>query len=580
MTPEQARIILDYLRDPSRSLPAYGEVHDQETGQFVKYDVTRLTTYMQQDILDYYASPPRTSDGQARFMTILAGRQMGKSLTPEYCAYVRTAYSPGHDHVCIADTQERADYLHKRVHLLHERWPSDFRSPTIMSRESRQLSFDTQYGGKMRVLSAANGAVGIGQSPDGFHASECAFWPSFSEAMFLINPSINNRNNTVAIFECTPWEAGCDWHEHCQAAKALEGRHFYRFYPFWDGKLNRRKWDDDWKLDSEEEKLLLKYGGKGLTLENLAFRRFTLSSDAELRRNPERFRVFYPFDDIDCWLVRGRSVIPAHALERHQQGVLVDAPPGYSEFLSPDANSVYVIGVDPSGQAARDHAAFQVLDLRQDEWLQAARFSDNLDPLAFARKVFDTGIRYGNAKVVVENNGVGQAVISHLIEWKYPNLYYSAKGKAGIPTTGANVDKFTGHLIDALLDDLKLYDSMTVGQLISYKGDKRIEESPGLEAVRGGPSTRRRARHHWDSVSALIMAVQAARIERRRGVARTFQHVQEPMIDGITAAQAKRQWRDSLRRDKGFAMQNARMDRQAAAERRAWEARHGRGGRR
>jgi hypothetical protein len=554
--------MIAFLRNPARSLPQYGEVHDQETGQFVKYDASRLTTTMQQDILDYYSDPPRTEDGQVAFLSILTGRQMGKSLTPEYCGYVETAYRPAYDHVCIADTQERADYLHKRVHYLHQRWPDSLRSPTVPSKESRQLTFDSEFGGRMRVLSAANGAVGIGQSPDGFHASECAFWPSFSDAMFLIYPSIINRSETKAIFECTPWEAGCDWHEHCQAAKAMEGRHIYKFYPFWDGVLNRRQWKKEWNLDSEEEDLLRKYAAQGLTLEHLAFRRFILKTDAELRRNPERFKVFYPFDEISCWLVRGRGVIPTHALERHQNGLLIPSKFGYAEFLAPDPTSVYVIGVDPSGQAARDHASFQVLDLRE-KWRQAARFADTCDPLAFARKLFETGMRYNQAKIVVENNGVGQAVISHLIDWKYPNLYWSSKQKAGIPTTGANIDKMTSHLIDALIDDLVLYDTVTVDQLISYKGDKRIEESPGLEAVRGAPSSRRRHRHHWDAVSALIMAVQAARLENRRGKEDT-RSVEVAEYEGLTANMSRQLWRERLAHDRKLRATIVRQDIAAA----------------
>ena len=560
MTPKEARDLIRWLGNPSKSLPALGQVHDQETSQFVKFDSRRLTNYLQQDILDYFDEAPRTIDGLRMFMTILAGRQMGKSLVPEYCGYVKAAYNPGFDWVCIADVQDRADYLHKRVHHLHERWREDVRTPTVATRESRQLSFDSTVGGKMRVLSAANGAVGIGQSPDGFHASECAFWADFAESMFLINPSLNNRAEALAIFECTPWEAGCDWHEHCLAAKAGEGRHFYRFYPFWDGKLNRRLWREEWTLDREEEKLLEKYAAAGLTLEGLAFRRVIMSSDAELRKDPEKFKVFYPFDDIDCWILRGRSIIPMDAVQRHRDGVLLGGREGYHEFLSPDQRGVYVIGADPCGQAARDHAAFQVLDLRED-WAQAARFADHVDPRAFARRLFDTGKRYNNALIVVESNGVGQATLSHLLEWGYPRLYWHAKGKAGMPTTGASIDRMTGHLIEALMDDLTLYDGMTVEQLMTYKGDKRIEESPGLEAVRGMASNRRRLRHHWDNVSALMMAVEAARLERRRGPSRAATRIAEPAFGGISVADKAREWRDRLKRDKEFRQAVQQADR-------------------
>jgi len=45
-----------------------------------------------------------------------------------------------------------------------------------------------------------------------------------------------------------------------------------------------------------------------------------------------------------------------------------------------------------------------------------------------AKLLFDTGREYGNCMIVVENNNVGFAVLTKLIEMSYPNIYYSTKG--------------------------------------------------------------------------------------------------------------------------------------------------------
>ena len=87
--PEQ---ILDFLRNPKKSLPAFGKVHDQKTGQFVGYDPTRITDTMQTEIIDYLSDTPRTTYGQTKFLTILTARQMGKSLSVEYGCYPKAAY--------------------------------------------------------------------------------------------------------------------------------------------------------------------------------------------------------------------------------------------------------------------------------------------------------------------------------------------------------------------------------------------------------------------------------------------------------------------------------------------------------
>jgi len=509
---------LKALRDPSKALPAFGQVHDQKSGKFVKYDPQRITHTLQTGILDYYSNPPMTSFGQTKFLTVLTARQMGKSLTSEYGAYCKAAYHPAWDHVCIADTGDRANYLHGRVHHLHQRWPAQIRTKTVPVRESRQLTFDPLQGGRMRVLSGEAGAVGIGQSPDSFHASECAFWSDFAGSMHLIWPSLMNRDHALVVFECTPWESRTDWHEHCLSAKRGEGRNQYLFAPFWDGKLNERPWDSSWTLENTEIDMLNKYGSLGLRKEHLSFRRLMLSSDVQIRRNPELFNVFYPSDDIGCWVSSANAAIPAHVLGKHieRSHELHKWRRPSQTYEQPHPDAIYAIGADPCGHAARDHASFQILKCYEGEWTQVGVYADHSDPITFTRKLHEMGIRYNKALIVVESNGVGQACLSLLREWDYPNIYYEKLRRPGFTSTSKSVDQALGWLIDALMDEVVLNDSDTLEQLMSYKNDKRIEEGANSELVRGSPSKRRRDRHHWDKVSALIMAVIGARWVPRR----------------------------------------------------------------
>ena len=520
--------LLRFLRTPEKALPKYGHVHDQKTGVFVPYDSFGITDELQATTLDYLSQPERTKDGQTTWLTELASRQSGKSLTVEYGCYCKAAYTPGWDHVTIADTGDRALYLHRRTHELHERWDERCRTPTQATRESRQLTFDGTIGGKMRVLSAESGAVGLGQSPDSFHPSECAYWADFAGSMVLIYPSLINRDHGLVVFECTPWEAGCDWHDHCQDAKREMGRHRYRFFPMWDSRLNRRAWPKGAALDTEEERLLNTYGADGLTISNLAFRRLMLETDRELRRRPELFPVWYPFDDVTCWIGTATAAIPAHALARHiaKAKMMMAWRAPYTEWEAPIRGAKYVIGVDPSGYAARDHAAFHALRVtpgggptgepdRSLPWVQAATFADHIDPLAFTHELVRAAVRYNMAEIFVESNGVGQGCLGILDNLGYPNVYYEAKKKPGLTTTPGSgprsLEALTTNLVDALLDLLCLRDPDTVAQLQSYKHDKRVEESVNTEIVRGQPSKRRRERHHWDKVSALMLAVAGAR---------------------------------------------------------------------
>ena len=547
----QALSLLKTLRSPKHALPAFGEVHDQKTGRFVKYSPTKITHELQNTVLDYVSNPPRLPTGETEFLTLLAYRQAGKSLSIEYAMYCKAAYIPGWDHICIADNRDRADYLHKRVHHLHQRWPEQIRSKTIAGRESRQLTFNGLQGGKMRILSAESGAVGVGQSPDSFHASECHLWSDFNGSMFLINPSLINRQEALVIFEATPWEQNCAWHEHYVMAKSGSGRHRAVFFPFWDGKLNVRPVTKDFIPTNEEIELLNRYQAEGLSAENLVFRRFIMDTDPEVRKNPEMFGVMYPFDDLTCWIASTNAAIPNRALEKHLKQPLKAWVGPYAEYEPPEMGAIYAIGVDPCGYAARDHASFQVLKCWDGEWTQVAVYAEHIDPLSFTNQILRTAKRYNKARICVESNGVGQAVIALLDEREYSNLYYEAKFKAGFTSTAKSLDKATGWLIEGLLDEIVFNDKDTVEQMQTYKNDKSVEEGASSEVLRGTSSKKRRDRHHWDKVSALIMAVVCARdlpVRTKPGSEKKEKDSNIVMFSGMSYEEQEK-YRESLKSD-------------------------------
>ena len=177
----------------------------------------------------------------------------------------------------------------------------------------------------------------------------------------------------------------------------------------------------------------------------------------------------------------------------------------------PESGAIYVIGVDPCGYAARDHASFQVLKCYDGEWTQVACFAEHMDPLSFTNQLLRVANRYNQATICVESNGVGQSVLALLEERDYRNVYYEGRFKPGFTSTAKSLDQATGWLIDGLLDELVLNDRDLLQQLQTYKNDKRTEESPASEILRGASSNKRRDRHHWDKVSALLMAIVAAR---------------------------------------------------------------------
>ena len=523
--------LLDELRDARVTLPAFGQVLDQATGRTTDYDPNRIAPELQWTILDFYGNPPRDEDGRKKWLTVLSSRQVGKSFVSAAATYVRTAYSPGSYSAVIADIKERAEDLFRNINLIHEHLPDDIRMPTIPNRESRQLTF--LHGGKLRTLSAESNMVGIGRAVDNLHASEIPFWGNAAEVFNGLIPAFINRAESAILMESTPapmHHPSAEWYrDQCAAARRGQGRWLFCFVPFFQSRLNERRWQKDWHLTQEEAELMEKFGGEQehglglpyLTLENLAFRREMMDVDQELRRNPDLFKVFYPTDPLTCWQQSGGAAIPAHALTRHQNGVLVPWNKGdtYKAYANPRAGALYVIGAVPAGWMGGDEASFQVLEIWEDRWEQVATFSSNeIDPPTFAALLIDEAAKWNDATIVVESNGVGLGTLAILVQAQnagnLKNLYYSKRGvksKPGIAATKQSVARALGLLIDALIDKLVLRDEDLVEQLSTYRHDKATVDSEARQLLSPGKLGRgRRAKHHWDKVSSLLWAVVAA----------------------------------------------------------------------
>ena len=550
-------------------MEATATIVDQSTGDVVPYDPDKVAPHLQRSLLNYVSNTPKDDNGFNKWLVVLGSRQCGKSMVSALALYYHTAFRPGSTAAIIADLKERAEELFRYIINNHKYLAEEVRPATIPNRESRQLTFDERMGGKIKALSAESGNLGIGRALDFTQLSELPFMADAAGLWNGLYPAIVNRAEASLIMESTPApmsKPSAAWYrDMCMAARQEGGRMDFLFSPFYASILCERKWNKSWHLEDHEHELLNQFGPKNgepisapkqwryLTLENIAFMREVLRDDAEVRRHPELFRVFYPTDPTTCWVQAGGGAIPSHALTRHLTRIVVPWKPvkGYQEYESPEASAIYVIGVDPAGLGGGDQASFQVLKLWADEWTQVACFASNMhDPYTVARTVIETAKRFNDATVIVENNGNGLATIMPLTaatdsggtiirnsqgtEKRYhlKNLYYhklagNAGVRAGIPASGKTKQEALNYTIDALMDKLVIRDELTLEQLQSYNRDAETAASEKWGILNPGRSMRgRRDKHHWDRVSALGWAIYAARVMPVRFRPKTADEVQ------------------------------------------------------
>lgn len=498
-------------------LEAFGHVQDNRTKRRVPFRADAVNEAMTLAILGYMDDPGYDEDGLPYWQIDVSGRQSTKSTVAAYGLTAKVAREPGTEAFILADTNERAKYLYQRARQLHRYMPNGPRPPLDTRGSERRLVFDPDIGGTLDFFSAERKGGMIGYSGKIGQISEIPFMQDPAKVLSVLLPAMYHQSDSRLILESTPappsYNGAEYWRNMVTGATSPGNRFIVNFSPFWESKLNRKTWRNDFTLDQEELKLLEQYGHLGLTRQNLAFRRSVMQTDDELRRNPDLFEVWYPFSLLTCWGRGNFGLFPSKTLLRHTGAMCADR---YNPAPF-ESHRRIIIGVDPAGLlGGADHAAYTVLACDQTDWDTREVYSSPVTVHDLVEELMKTAewyyARTGRwPDIAVESNGCGAATLALLIERKYPGLFYEASRRPGITASKQMNHRLVAETCDALLDELKpIYSLPLVMQLQSYSGDRQ-KRTTELSTLINGLAKGRRARNHWDLASSLMLAVHAAR---------------------------------------------------------------------
>jgi hypothetical protein len=222
----------------------------------------------------------------------------------------------------------------------------------------------------------------------------------------------------------------------------------------------------------------------------------------------DKFMAEYPINEIECWQMAGdcvfdRDKLTAQLQARDEGTALSSEVNAYEEFVEPKDGHKYIIFCDPSGSwAERDMHGVEVLDV--DTCEQVAEYLGHESAYLHARRLADMGLRYNKATIYVEANGVGEAVLSHLMALRYPRVFHHPRSdgkKPGWWSSQKSKAEAVSMLSELIYDgSIKLYSQRGIRQLVAYRGqwDKLSRD------VQGG---------HFDLAAALCGAAWAWRHE-------------------------------------------------------------------
>lgn len=159
---------------------------------------------------------------------------------------------------------------------------------------------------------------------------------------------------------------------------------------------------------------------------------------------------------------------------------------GFWIWEKPTPKKRYIIGVDVGTGTGQDSSSLEIIEVEKYE--QVAEFKGFISTPAFGRAIKKVAKYYNEAYVVIEANGIGEAIFNEVYyhdEDPYNNVYKKKKTKnnvtrmTGWETTSKSRPLVTNNLIDwltvdELWDELKIYSSRIYDEIITWiwKGKK------------------------------------------------------------------------------------------------------------
>ena len=361
-------------KEPQYFIDNYCKISHPLKGQipFKTYDYQRE---LLQDFNDY------------RFNVILKARQLGIStISAAYIAWFMLFHREKNVLV-IATKLATATNLVKKVKMIFKNLPS-FILIAKISIDNKQ-SFELSNGSMVKAASTS-GDAGRSEALSLLIVDEAAFVDGFDELWTGLYPTLPTGGRCIAL--STPNGIG-NWSHKTYAEAETGTNDFHPVKLLWDVHPDR---DQPW-FDKETnnmskreiaQELECSFNASGETVVN--------PEDLELLYEGLSDPVYKTGFDRNFWI-----------WEKYEEGV------------------PYLLSADVARGDGADFSCFHIV--RVDTMTIVAEYQGKPDLDMYSRILFDAGVEYGTCLLVVENVGVGIAVLEKLKDLDYKKLYYSMK---------------------------------------------------------------------------------------------------------------------------------------------------------
>jgi hypothetical protein len=398
--------ILQHFKTDPRAFFKFLQVMDKEKGALVPF----VLNSEQEELLDVLLTKQK--------VIVLKARQIGCStllrayfLWRTYCSGEPTT------HAIISYTRDSADHLHSMDKQFYISLPKALQRKLSKS-SNRTLQFADS---KANLRSfTAGGKAGATRSFtfNSCHISEFAF---FDDQEDLLSNVIASVGEGQIVIETTPNIPGDKYHDLIMNSHH-NGWHLC-FFPWYKHKNYRKKsrfhLETVPDMDENELEFMEQFG---LNKAQMYWRRTKIASIGL-----DKFRREFPSTVDEAFLSTSNLFFPTDVIDALE---LIDTGRGPHHYYAGEArgDDQYAMGVDVASGTGGDYSTITVVSRTTKQPVYHYRCNEIL-PHNFADVVWEKYHEFGEPITIVEQNGVGEVVISRLQEWRLRNLWRDDRGK-------------------------------------------------------------------------------------------------------------------------------------------------------
>jgi len=322
-----------------------------------------------------------------RFNIVLKARQLGIStIVAGYIAWLMV-FHRNKEVVVLATKLKAAKNLLRKTKYIIKKLPSWLQLSKIAVDNQESFELDN---GSLAQATATSGDAGRSDALSLLVLDEAAHIDKLDEIWTAIYPTISTGGNCIAL--STPNGVGNWFHKIYDGAE--NGHNEFKTHKLmWWEHPDR---DDEW----------FKKETQNMTRREIA-------QEHECNFNMSGETVFDP-EDLEKLATQIKAPIWKTGFDRN-----------FWIWEKYNNDHSYLISADVARGDGQDYSTFHLFDATSMEIV--GEYQGKLTPDYFAHVLNDAGRDYGNCMIVVENNTIGFSVLEKLIDWKYPNLFWSVK---------------------------------------------------------------------------------------------------------------------------------------------------------